>query len=510
VATVDESGEVHEVNDSRRLFQEMADFAPVGIAVIDPAGSARYANRRLAEMTHRSQEDLLGVDLKSVLIPEDRAPTPEPDRNRRAGRYYRCHTDVEAGARRTVEVVLRWVTDDDHRPTGAVAVIDDSTDGVTDGVTTGDRERAADRHHAPRTRQQVTERLARLARMAAGIAHEFDDTLTGMLTTPGDAGSGHAVTHRTTGPASRPPPAGHDDLPVPTDFDVNDLIRTTVAPTVEREPAVTLSLRLAEPSATVHMDPAQLAEALRLLTTNAVEAVSSGGTITIVASRARSRPTAPREGEFVHVAVVDNGHGMAAESLEHAIEPFFTTKVGPPWVGLGLATTYGVVNQAGGRMSIASTPGAGTTVHVYVPSAERVRQDPPPGADTDHSRGTVLVVDDNQDLRSLATRVLTSTGFEVLTATGGADAMTLLRNRPFDCLVTDITMPDMGGVELAATANAVDAHLPVVYVSGFVNMPWGAGGPLPADAHSLTKPYSSQTLVSAVRRAIRSRSSAAT
>ena len=473
------------MNDNEELFQEIADFAPVGIAVIDEVGSARYVNHRLAEITHRSQEGLLGLDLKSFLVPDDRMPALNPDEAIREDHHYRCHIDVEAGSPCIVEVVLRWMTDGNNRQTGAVAIIDD----VTDQVMAERRERAGDRHQATEACQQVAERLTSLARMAAGIAHEFDNTLTSMLTTHGHGG----------------------DVPAPTSFDVNDLIRATVPPIVDQEAAITLSLRLAEPATPVHMDPAQLAEALRFLTINAIEAMPRGGEITIVVSRVTKRPAALPDGEFVHISVVDNGRGMAAESLEHAIEPFFTTKVGAPWVGLGLATTYGIVNRAGGRMSIASAPDAGTTVHVYVPSGASGGQDLPPGAEgTGDSRGTLLIVDDNHDLRILATRLLTKAGFEVLTATGGVEAMAILQDRTFDCLVTDIAMPDMGGIDLAESVSAVQPDMPVVFVSGFVNMARGPGGPLPDNAHSLNKPYTAETLASAVRRAIRGRSLRAT
>jgi PAS domain S-box-containing protein len=448
-------GEVHNVNDNQELFREMADFAPVGIAVIDAAGSARYVNHRLAEITHRPPERLLGLDLKSFLAPEN--GTPAPDEIVPEGHQYRCRIDVEAGSPCLVEVALRWF---EGRQKGAVAIIDEIPDQPAAG-------------HRP----------ADLARMAAGIAHEFDNTLTSML-----------ISHD----------AGEPD-PAPTSFDVNDLIRATVPPVVEQETAVTLALRLAEPPAPVHMDPAHLAEALRYLTINAIEAMPRGGTITIVASRATKRPAALPAGEFAHISVVDNGRGMAAESLEHAIEPFFTTKVGQPWVGLGLATTYGIVNRAGGRMSIASEPGAGTTVHVYVPSGPPAA--PPEDGDP---RCTLLVVDDNHDLRLLATRLLTRTGFEVLTASSGVEALAILRDRTFDCLVTDIAMPEMGGIDLAENVRVVHPDLPVVFVSGFVNIPRGPNGPLPDDAHSLTKPYTAEALTAAVRRAIRTRSLRAT
>jgi len=448
------------VNDNQEWFQEIADFAPVGIAVLDAVGSARYVNRRLAEITHSSPEGLLGLDLKSLLMPEN--GMPDPGEAMGEGHRYRCRIDV-AGTPCVVDVVLRWMTDDDNRQTGAVAIIDDITDQAT-------------AEHHP----------ANLARMADGIAHEFDTTLTSMLTT-------------------------HDDIEhdlAPTSFDVNDLIRATVPPVVDQEPMITLSLRLAEPPTPVHMDPTQLAEALRFLTINAIEAMPRGGAITIVTSRARKRPAALPDGEFIHISVVDNGRGMAAESLEHAIEPFFTTKVGEPWVGLGLATTYGIVNRAGGRMSLASEPGAGTTVHLYVPSREPVPPNSPHEAAGD-ARGTLLVVDDNPDLRLLATRQLTQAGFEVLTASGGFEAMAILRDRTFDCLVTDIAMPDMGGIDLAESVNAVDPDMPVVFVSGFINISPGTNGPLPKNAHSLTKPYTAEALTSAIRRAIRARASRA-
>ncbi len=491
------------MNDDTESFREIADFAPVGIAVIDSGGSTRYVNRRLAEITHRSRDRLLGLDLNSLLVRQDGMSGLDPDETVREAMRYRCHLDAEGGGPPcVVDVVLRWMTDRDNRQTGAVAIIDD----ITDRMVAEHREHSGHHHEATRAREEVTDRLAGLARMAAGIAHEFDDTLAGMLAAHSGTEHGQAMTGGTTGLESHPPDADHGDVPDSSTVDVNDLIRATVPPIVDQEAAITVSLRLSEPPAPVDMNPEHLAEALRYLTINAIEAMPRGGEITIVASRATNRPAALPEGEFVHISVVDNGRGMAADSLEHAIEPFFTTKVGQPWVGLGLATTYGIVNQAGGRMSITSVPDEGTTVHVYVPSGTSTRQSPPPGGEgTGESRKTLLVVDDNQDLRILATRLLTKAGYEVLTAAGGVEAMTILRDRTFDCLITDIAMPDMGGIDLAESVRAVAPDMPVVFVSGFVNIRWGPGGPLPDNAHSIAKPYTPEALSSAVRRAIRAR-----
>lgn len=151
-------------------------------------------------------------------------------------------------------------------------------------------------------------------------------------------------------------------------------------------------------------------------------------------------------------------------------------------------------------------PGAGTIVHVYVPKHASARQTSPAGDEgIGDSGGVLLIVDDNEDLRILATRLLTKAGFEILTATGGVEALSILQDRPVDCLVTDITMPGMGGLDLAERANVVAPEMPVVFVSGFVSVPWGPGGPLPGNAHSLTRPYTAEALISTVRRAIRAR-----
>jgi two-component system cell cycle response regulator CpdR len=101
--------------------------------------------------------------------------------------------------------------------------------------------------------------------------------------------------------------------------------------------------------------------------------------------------------------------------------------------------------------------------------------------------------------------LLTKAGFDVLTATDGVEALSVLADRTVDCLVTDIAMPGMGGLDLAERASVVDPAMPIVFVSGFVNVRWGPGGPLPDNAHMLTKPYTAEALISTVRRAIRAR-----
>jgi two-component system, cell cycle sensor histidine kinase and response regulator CckA len=163
----------------------------------------------------------------------------------------------------------------------------------------------------------------------------------------------------------------------------------------------------------------------------------------------------------------------------------------------------GLLSQAGGRITHVDTE-TETIVHIHVPEqASAQRTSSPADEGTSDSRGTLLIVDDNESARILATRMLTKAGFEVLTATDGVEALAVLRGRSVDCLMTDIAMPGMGGLDLAERARSVDPGMPVVFVSGFVSVPRGPGGPLPDNAHSVTKPYTAEALVSAVHRAIR-------
>lgn len=477
--------------DNDEWFQKTAEFAPVAIAVMDATGSTRYVNGRLAQLTHRPKESLLGPGLTSFLISDEPLLTSirDLDKTPDEGHRYRCHVDVGTDSPRTVGVALHWLATTDHRPIGAVATIEDITERVAaehDDPTVGDRDAT--------TSRPVAERFDSLARTAAGIAHEFRDTLIGLLMSVPDSCATVAV----DAPAIDP-----GDMPAPISCDVNSLIRTTVPPLVDQTPSVTLSLLLSEPPTPVCMDPAQLTEALRFLTVNAIEAMPRGGTITVVASGTAQRFGARPDCEFFQLSVMDTRTGITAGSFENPVTPCSATTAGTPWTGLGLAASYDIAERAGGWMAMTSTPDAGATVHMYIPKHVPARRAAP--TDNDGIRGSgelLLVVDDDEALRTIARRLLTKAGFEVLTATGGAEALSVMQGRLFDCLVTDIAMPDIGGIDLAEKVGAVEAEMPIVFVSGFVSVS-PVGTPLPDNTYSLAKPYTAEALISTICRAIR-------
>jgi len=195
------------------------------------------------------------------------------------------------------------------------------------------------------------------------------------------------------------------------------------------------------------------------------------------------------------LAVRDNGGGMAPEVLEHAFEPFFTTKETSKGSGLGLSMVYGLVKQSGGHIAIHSKLGQGTTVRLYLPQMQ-VAASPPPGvkaADTvfkGHGE-TILVVEDDTDVRLFAVNALRALGYDTRQAGDAAAALELLGATPqIVLLFTDIVLPgEMDGVKLAAEAQRRHPGLRVLFTSGYTEHPLIVGGQLAEDVEILAKPY---------------------
>ena len=227
------------------------------------------------------------------------------------------------------------------------------------------------------------------------------------------------------------------------------------------------------------VDPAGLESALLNLVVNARDAMPKGGSIIIsshVQNLEESHPTVQagevKAGSYVCVSVTDTGHGMSRETLERAFEPFFTTKPRNKGTGLGLAMVYGFVKQSGGAVRAYSELGQGTTVSFYLPLAADLSQPVPADAPKPLNAkmgGTVLVVDDEEDLIEVALAYLSEMGFATFEAKDGAGALEMLaQHDEIDLMVTDIVMPGgMNGVELVQRARALRPNLKIVYSSGF-------------------------------------------
>jgi PAS domain S-box-containing protein len=257
-----------------------------------------------------------------------------------------------------------------------------------------------------------------------------------------------------------------------------------------------------------NLDPTHLEMALLNVLINARDAMPDGGQVTVATSfvrgeerrRSGNRIHGTPPGTHVTLCVIDKGTGMAPDVLRRATEPFFTTK--GPGTGLGLAMVHGFVQQSHGRLEIESTPATGTTVHMTFPVADDGSQRGPEAPDAADEpgagKGTVLVVEDNDDVRELAEAVLAMAGYDVQAASSGEQALQLLEDGArVDLLFTDVIMPGgMNGLELVERIRQLHPHLPVLVTTGYMDeLPGRTGGP---GLNILAKPYKHEDLLERV------------
>jgi PAS domain S-box-containing protein len=383
---------------------------------------------------------------------------------------------------------------------------------------------------------QRTERMESLGQLAGGIAHDFNNVLAVMLNYAdfaadelaaaaaedpvrwepvladvrqiGSAGDRAAALTRQLLSFAR-----GDALETGT-VDVNH-VATGIDQLLRRTLGEQVSLELSlEPGLwPVNANVGQLEQIMVNLAVNARDAMPGGGQLSIETknvdvdeSYTSSRP-ARQPGRYVRLRVSDTGIGMDAQSRDRAFEPFFTTKDRAGGTGLGLATVYGIVKRAGGTVDIYSEPGIGTTVSMYVPVTESPAERSAAPAVPDQraaSSETLLLVEDDEALRSLAERILTGDGYHVLTADDGVAAQRVAEEHhgEIDLLLTDIVMPGMLGSELAERVGEADPGVRVLFMSGYAPPVLVGGGTLPSDAKIVDKPFSADLLLRKVRQVL--------
>jgi two-component system cell cycle sensor histidine kinase/response regulator CckA len=256
----------------------------------------------------------------------------------------------------------------------------------------------------------------------------------------------------------------------------------------------------------VKADHSQIEQVIMNLVVNARDAMPDGGKLTIqtanveLGSDVAANLTYVQPGSYVELRVKDTGMGMDADTMAHIFEPFFTTKEKGKGTGLGLATVYGVVKQSGGYIWVDSILGAGTTFRICLPLVARGVVTPTieqPSMRAARGSETVLLVEDEDSLRTLVSDLLEQNGYKVLTATCGAHALEVVEkyDGPIHLLLSDVVMPGMGGPALAKKLAVVRPETRVLFMSGYNEFHASGSSNLPPDIQILQKPFSHDTLI---------------
>lgn len=496
------------LRDSEERFRLLAEHAQDIIFRyrLAPEPGMEYLSRAVEAVTGRRAEEFY-ADPRLILdcvLPEDRSLFQQSWQARRTGTitFRLCRPDDEVV---WVEQRASTVTDDSGRVVAVEGILRDVTERI-----------AAEKERATLEQQlRQAERLDSLGQLAGGIAHDFNNILAvisgyaEMLADElGEDHPGHADAAGIKQAANRGTALTRQLLifsrSEPSRPEILDL--NAVAADMQRLLGRTLgedidfSTELAPGLPPVVMDRSKLEQVLMNAALNSRAAMPDGGKLTITTALEQS--AGERQ---VCLAVIDTGCGMTPDVLARAFEPFFTTRGRGGGTGLGLATAYGVVIDAGGTISLESEPGRGTTLRVRLPAGAGAAPEgvspaapaAPAGAGTGRR---ILVVEDEGAVRDIVCRLLGKAGYEVAAAPNPQEALRMCREDglTFDMLLSDVIMPGMSGTQLAAELRQDRPGLPVLFMSGYTSGPAPGGQAMPPDAPLIHKPFDSQTLLNEV------------
>jgi len=494
----------------RRLVEGVTDYA---IYMLDPAGRVSSWNAGAQRIKGYRPDEIIGRSFSSFYTEADRL-NGEPQRALATataeGRFEKEALRVRKdGSQFWAHVIIDAIHED-----GELVGFAKITRDITERVNT--------QRELERAREQLfqSQKMEAIGQLTGGVAHDFNNLLMAVLGSlellrkrlpPGDARliqlldnaelgaeRGRALTQRMLAFARR---QELELQPVALGVlltNMRDLLRGSLGLQLGLTIDVTDGLPL------ITTDANQLEAAILNLTVNARDAMPGGGEIIIsVAEATPPKELALPEGSYLRLSVSDTGSGMDAETLGRAAEPFFTTKGVGRGTGLGLSMVHGLAEQSGGRMSLASRPGEGTTVTLWLPAAGGDAVATPKPADVPpplEARTLVIVaVDDDPLVLMNTTAMLEDMGHTVIDALSGSEALQKLRSTAkVDLVITDHAMPAMTGSQLAQQIRAGWPDLPVVLATGYAELPAGGNEELPR----LSKPFSQAELAKIVERSV--------
>ncbi|HEY1204612.1 MAG: PAS domain S-box protein [Bryobacteraceae bacterium] len=492
--------------ESERRFRELLETVELVAVMRDADGRITFCNEHMLQVTGWSREELLGKDWFDLCVPEQdrerlRPLLTTPGSVSALPRHHESSILTRDGRPRLIAWDNTLLRNPDGTSLGTASLGRDVTD-----------QRALEEQY------RQAQKPDSIGRLAGGVAHDFNNLLTVinayselLLETMDETDPGRVNLIEIRKAGDRAAALTHQLLAFsrrqvlqPQILDLNALVadaekmlRRVISEDIEVIVHLDPSLRR------VRADAGQLNQVLLNMAVNARDAMVSGGKLTIATSNVTTGSELPLPpGPYVLLTVTDTGAGISADNLAHIFEPFFTTKHPGEGTGLGLSTVYGIVQQSGGHVRVESEPGRGARFSVYLPSVDGdipAHTAAPAANNRGAGKETVLVVEDEPEVRRVAVEILKGLGYRALSAANGPEALELIDDS-VQLILTDIVMPGIGGRELAAHARRTRPGIRILYMSGYAYRANSnvTAFPRPEEAY-LQKPFTPASLAAKVR-----------
>lgn len=517
---------LEKLTESETLFKTVFTEAPMGICLVDiKTGRFLQVNPALARITGRPVEELTACGWKGITHPDDIKPQQT--------NLFR----LNSGEMKVFQMEKRYL-----RPDGAVVWVKLTVTALPEFYNSNPRymgmvedissSRAAGQEKAQLEEQlRQSQKMETAGKLAGGIAHDFNNIISVILaysdflmnkleladTRRGDAEEIKKAGLRAAALTRQLLAFSRKQVLTPEVLDANLVVRGMKG-MLNRllGENIKLSAIAAKTPAFIKADHGYMEQVLLNLCVNARDAMAKGGRLTLEVSLVRmdeahiQRHGTITPGDYVMVSVSDNGCGMSAETKAHIFEPFFTTKPRDKGTGLGLSTVYGIVKQSGGAIVVYSEEGQGTAFKLYFPQIAgetTPREQPQALKKPSACVGSVLVVDDDLQMRTIARRTLAADCFDVFEAGSAEEALAICKRRKgnFSLLLTDMVLPKLSGLELAVKLKAVYPDIQILFMSGYTEHSLLKDGLLDPAVNFIQKPFTLDALTLKVRETLSTR-----
>jgi two-component system cell cycle sensor histidine kinase/response regulator CckA len=510
------SGASH--TDARAAFGEFFANAPIGVAVVGAGATVLEANAAFREFFSSAGDLSKSPDFTALVEPDARGPALELLAKALSGERSPAHVEILCQPRpnvrqRSAQLFASPLTGASGEEARALAYLIDTSD-----------------QRALETQFAHSQKMQAIGQLAGGVAHDFNNLLQAIMGNcdlllmrhpAGDPSFGELNevrqnSVRAAGLVRQLLAFSRQQALQPKVIELSDMI-TDLSLALRRLVGEAIALQVEHGAELwpVHVDEGQIANAIINLVVNSRDAMPAEGgminirTMNLTRDHASALVTGELpEGDYVLIEVGDTGCGIPRENLEKIFEPFFTTKPVGRGTGLGLSTVYGVVKQTGGFINVESQPGQGSVFSIYLP---RYRGVMPSGEGSEEleragmrditGQDTILLVEDEEAVRSFAARALKLRGYTVLDAESGEAALEIVQRYAdvIHLLITDVVMPNMDGPTLVRAATKLQPDIRVIYMSGYAEDVFRRLGERTEEVHFLPKPFGLKQLVAKVK-----------